>query len=120
MIGTTSWPEPTVESSREESGEDTVVAASRLVGGADESHVADNWRLICMFDIPSLSAAVLKAFWNLDDCNALSSVGVEGFLASAEDLVAREMSSHTAGMSLYFSAFLGDGRGGSLKLFDEL
>lgn len=116
-MGTPSWLEPRVESSREESGEDTVVAASRDVGGTDESRVTDGGS-----DMPSLSVAVLKAFCNLDDLNALASITTVGLLAGAEDLVARggSTSSHITGPALNFGGSLGDGRGGCLKLLDEL
>ena len=62
MIAAPSWLEPRVETSREESGEDTVEAASRSVGGADESRVANGGRLVCPFAMLSLFVAVFKAF----------------------------------------------------------
>ena len=122
MMGAPSSLEPRVESSREESGEDAEVAASKDVGGAEESCGADGGRLICMFDTPSLSITVSKAILLLIDLKALASVSTGGFSAGAEDLVARgaSTSSQIDGMALNSGTFLGDGRGGCLKLFVDL
>lgn len=120
--GAPSWLEPRAESSREESGEDIIEAASKDVGGADESCVLDDGRPISMLDIPSLSVAVSRAFCKLDDLNALASVVTRGFLAGAGALVARRgsLSSPVMGLILDLGPFVGDGRGGCLKFFDEL
>ena len=74
MTGTPSGLGQTIELSREESGEEIVVALSRDVEGADISRVGDGGSLVCISDMPSLSVVILKAFCNLDDLNALSSV----------------------------------------------
>ena len=97
-----------------------MLAASRDVGGADESSGADDGRLICMFDIPSLSVAVSTAVRKLNNLNVLGSVSTGGFLAAgAKDLVAlgASTSSQINGLALNSGTFLGDGRGGCLKLF---
>ncbi len=116
MIGTLSLGEPRGESSREERGDDKVVVASRGVGGADESYAADGGKLICMFDMPSLSVAVLKAFCILDDFSELASVVRVGFLAGNEDLIAGGLStsSHITGLALNFGPLLGYSRRGCL------
>ena len=119
-MGTPPSLEPRIESSREESGEDTVLAASRDVGGADESSGADDGRLICMLDIPSLSVAVSTAVRKLNNLNVLGSVSTGGFLVTgAKDLVARGVStsSQIKGLALNSGTFLGAGCGGCLKLF---
>lgn len=122
MMGTPSSLEPRIESPREESGEDAEVAASKDVGGAEESCGADCERLICMFDMPSLSVAVSNAIRKLIELKALASVTTGGFSAGAEDLVARgaSTSSQINGLALNSGTLLGDGCGGCLKLFVEL
>ena len=122
LMGTTSWLKSRTESSREDRGEETVVGASRDVGGAVESRTVDGGTLICILDKPSLSVAVLRAFWKLDEINALFSVSTGDCFADAEDLVDRvgSNSSGLMGVALDFVTFLGDGRRGCLKLFGEL
>lgn len=97
-----------------------MLAASRDVGGADESSGADGGRSIGMFDIPSLSVAVSTAVRKLNNLNVLGSVGTGGFLpAGAKNLVAcgESTSSQINGLALNSGIFLGDGRGGCLKPF---
>lgn len=79
MMVSPSWIEVRVESPREESGEDIVVAGSMDVGGAEDSRVAEGEMLICIFDMPSLSVAMLAALCNLDDFNELSPSSTKAF-----------------------------------------
>lgn len=74
ITGTSSGLGQRIELSREESGEETVVAVSRDVEGADISRAGDGGSLVCVSDTPSLSPAIVKASCNLNDLNALSSV----------------------------------------------
>ena len=74
ITGTSSGLGQRIELSREESGEETVVAVSRDVEGADISRAGDGGSSVCISDTPSLSLAIVKAFCNSNDLNALSSV----------------------------------------------
>ena len=122
MTGTPSGLGQRIELSREESGEETVVAVSRDVEGADISRVGDGGSLVCISVTPSLSVAIVKAFCNLDDLNALSSVCTSDLLAGAENLVGSRGSTvlDIIELALNLGTFFGEGRGGCLKLFDEL
>ena len=115
VIRGTSWLEPGVESSSEDSGEETVVAASKDVGGADETRGPDGRRSNCLSEMPSLFVTVLRASFNSSDFNASASASIEGFIVGADHVVARGgfISWCTMGIALNFGTFLGDGRGGN-------
>ena len=111
----TSWLEPGVESSSEDSGEETVVAASKDVVGADESRGPDGRRSDCLSEIPSLFVTVLRASCSSCDFTASALASIEGFIVGADHVVARGgcFSLCTIGIALNFGTFLGDGRGGN-------
>ena len=107
--------EPGVEPSSEDSGEETVVAASKDVVGADESRGPDGRRSDCLSEMPSLFVTVLRASCNSNDFNASASASIEGFTVGADRVVARAgfISWWIMGIALNFGTFLGDARGGN-------